>query len=314
MQEVRVGVVGVGYLGSLHAQKYAQMDGVKLTCVVDIDEEKRNFAAYSLGTEPFEDYREIVDKVDAVSIAVPTSLHYQVAKFFLENGKDVLVEKPLAVDISQGKELVELAKKRGAILQVGHLERFNGAFKKSLPLIEEPLFFESERIGPFRERGVDVDVILDLMIHDIDLIVSIVGKNIKEVKAVGVPVLTGEIDISQAWIEFDGGVVANVTASRVSRESVRKLRVFQKSGYISIDFLGKKATFIKKETLEYEVFSGHEVDPLFEELKSFVECVRERKRPLVSGEDGLRALEVAEMIKKEVYRRLEGYEIRRSHI
>ncbi len=309
MQEVRIGVVGVGYLGSLHAQKYAQMEGVRLTCVVDIDEKKRNLAAYSLGAEPFEDYREIVDKVDAVSVAVPTSLHYQVTRFFLENGKDVLVEKPLAANISQGRELVELSRKKGVILQVGHLERFNGAFKKSLPLIEEPLFLESERIGPFRERGIDVDVILDLMIHDIDLIISVANRGVKEIKAVGVPVLTRDVDISQAWIEFEGGVVANVTASRVSRESVRKLRIFQKSGYISIDFLGKRATFIKKETLEYEVLSGHEVDPLFEELKSFVECVRERKRPLVSGEDGLRALEVAEMIKKEIYRRLMEYEV-----
>ncbi len=309
MQKVRVGVVGVGYLGSLHAEKFSAMENVDLVGVVDIDPTKRDLVAYKCKTKAYENYKDIVNEVDAVSIAVPTTIHYEVGRFFIEHGKDVFMEKPLASTVEEGKKLVELSKEKGVILQVGHLERFNGAFTKALPHIKNPLFLESERIGPFRERGLDVDVILDLMIHDIDLISYIVKSEVREIKAVGVPVLTDRIDIAQAWIEFKNGAVANVTASRVSRENVRKLRVFQTDGYLSIDFLGKKATYIKRGTLDYEIFSGYETDPLMEELKSFVDCVIKKGKPPVSGEDGLRVLIIAELIKNEIGRRLERHEI-----
>ncbi len=304
MQKVRVGVVGVGYLGSLHADKFSQMEGVELSCIVDTCPETRLMVSTKHKVQGYEDFHDVVDMVDAVSIATPTVTHYEIARFFLEAGKDVFVEKPISATLGEAEELVSLAKEKNLILQVGHLERFNGAYTKVLPYIKRPLFVESERIGPFKERGLDVDVVLDLMIHDIDLAAHLVGSEVKDVRAVGAPVLTGSIDMAQAWIEFENGAVSSVKASRVSRESVRKLRVFQEDGYISIDFLGKKATFIKKESWDYEVFSGVDVDPLMEELKSFIECVAERKTPLVSGEDGLRALRIAEMIKKDIEGRL----------
>ncbi len=315
MQKVRVGVVGVGYLGSLHAEKFFQMDDVELSCIVDILPERRELISQRYRVKGFENYKDIVDLVDAVSISTPTSLHYEIAKFFLENGKDVFVEKPISRTVDEAKELVDMAERKGLILQVGHLERFNGAFVKIVPMVKDPLFVESERLSPFRDRGTDVDVVLDLMIHDIDLISWMVGSAVGSIRAVGVPVLTDQLDMAQAWIEFENGVVANVKASRVSREGVRKLRIFQPSGYISVDFLGKRATFIERRTLSYEVFSGADVDPLFDELKSFVKCVAERRTPVVSGRDGMRALEIAEMIKSEVMRKMEDVNVLRgTHI
>jgi predicted dehydrogenase len=301
--KIAVAVVGVGYLGKFHAEKYADSEKATLVAVADIDRSKAESVASQLGVAAFSDYRELLGRVRCVSVAVPTRSHYQVASDFLKEGVDVLVEKPIASDIQDGRELVDLASAKGRILQVGHLERFNPAIRRLESVIQQPRFVECHRLAPFVERGTDVDVVLDLMIHDIDVIASLVRSAVERVEAVGVAVLTDKPDIANARITFSNGCIANVTASRVSVKRERKIRFFQPDAYLSIDYDQRRAqifhkpppgggwTDIRAETIEIK-----EADALADEIDSFLDCVRTRALPLVSGVEGLRALEIASMI------------------
>jgi predicted dehydrogenase len=301
--KIAVAVVGVGYLGKFHAEKYADSEKATLVAVADIDRSKAESVASQLGVAAFSDYRELLGRVRCVSVAVPTRLHYQVASDFLKGGVDVLVEKPIASDIQDGRELVDLASAKGRILQVGHLERFNPAIRRLESVIQQPRFVECHRLAPFVERGTDVDVVLDLMIHDIDVITSLVRSAVDRVEAVGVAVLTDKPDIANARITFSNGCIANMTASRVSVKRERKIRFFQPDAYLSIDYDQRRAqifhkpppgggwTDIRAETIEIK-----EADALADEIDSFLDCVRTRALPLVGGAEGLRALEIASMI------------------
>jgi len=302
-----VGIVGVGYVGQYHSEKYAASNNAELVGVVDIDRSRADQVGKKLGVASFTDYRELLGQVRCVSIAVPTRLHYEVSREFLAAGIDVLVEKPMAATIEEGKQLVELARERSLVLQVGHLERFNPAIRKLEGIIKDPKFVECHRLAPFVERGTDVDVVMDLMIHDIDVIASLVRSPVQRVDAVGVPVLTDKPDIANARITFSNGCIANVTSSRVSLKRERKIRFFQPDAYISIDYDQKRAQIyqrpgkgagwkdIRAETIEFK-----EGDALADEIESFLDAVRSRGLPLVSGEEGLRALEIASMISERL--------------
>ena len=304
---IAAAVVGVGYLGKFHAEKYAASEKVKLVAVVDADENRANEIGASVGTEALTDYRSLFGRVQCVSIAVPTRFHYRVARDFIEAGIDVLVEKPLTADIAEARELVESAKAKGVILQVGHLERFNPAIRRLEGIIREPKFVECHRLAPFVERGTDVDVVLDLMIHDIDIIASLVRSPVERVEAVGVAVLTDKPDIANARIKFANGCIANVTSSRVSLKRERKIRFFQPDAYISIDYDQRRAQIYHKPApgagwldIRAENIEIKDGDALADEIDSFVECVRARTVPVVGGADGLKALEIASMISSQL--------------
>ncbi len=302
-EPLRTAVIGVGYLGRFHAQKYAQIAGSKLVAVVDANAEACAKVASELGTQAVSDYRELFGKVDAVSLAVPTPLHHAIGCDLLEQGIDVLIEKPIATTVEQARELVELARVNQRILQVGHLERFNPAVLAAAERLHTPRFVESHRLAPFKQRGTDVSVVLDLMIHDIDLIQELVGTPIESIDAVGATVFSGEIDIVNARLRFQGGCVANTTASRISLKQERKIRIFQDDAYLSVDMQQKILTVIRKKEGEAPVESPAQVsieeesfdqgDALLAEIQAFLKAVRERSTPVVSGEDGLRALETA---------------------
>jgi len=314
VDKIKVGVIGVGYFGQFHAEKYARMEDVELVGVVDIDPSRARAVAKEARTQPFFHHSEILDRVQAVSIAVPTPLHHGIAKDFLLRGVDVLIEKPISKDLDEAEALIDLAESRGLILQVGHLEQFNGPLLALQGIIQNPMFIESNRLGPFLTRGTDIDIVLDLMIHDIEIILSWVDARVKWFHAVGIPVLTPHIDIANVRIEFENGCTANLTASRVSREKVRKIRLFQPNGYLSIDFLTQKVVFSsKKESPSKEALPEilvqkipvKRVDPLEIEIQSFLQCVRNRKPPRVSGKDGKRALELALQIIQQIKEVLE---------
>src|SRR6185436_4539265 len=236
MSEVRAAVIGVGYLGSFHAEKYASLPGVRLVGVVDADGERAEAIGKRLGAPAFPNYRALLGQVDCASIAVPTAAHFAIARELLEREVDVLVEKPIAATAAEGRHLVELAAARGRILQVGHLERFNPAIRSLAGILTRPRFIECHRLAPFVERGTDVDVILDLMIHDLDVILSIVDAPIERIEAVGVPVISETVDIANARLRFADGAIANVTASRVALKRERKIRFFQSDAYVSVDY------------------------------------------------------------------------------
>jgi predicted dehydrogenase len=302
MQPVRTAVIGVGYLGRFHAQKYADLPESTLVAVVDLRAEARDAVAAEVGCRAVADYRDILDAVDAVSIATTTPAHYPVAQHCLEHGLHVLVEKPIAETPEQARTLIETARRRGCILQVGHLERFNSAVLALEGVLGAPRFVESHRLAPFRERGTDVNVVLDLMIHDIDLIQSLVGSSIVSIDAVGTSVFSAEIDIANARIRYANGCVANTTASRVSMKTERKLRLFQDDAYVSIDLQQKELTIVRKAPvaasaapgqLSVEERSFEQGDALRCEIEAFLRSIRAGRPPAVSGEDGLRALETA---------------------
>ncbi len=303
MVKLRAAVIGVGYLGRFHAQKFAALEDVELVGVVDTSAERAAEVAAEVGCPSYTDYRELLGKVELVSIVVPTKYHFQVARDCFEAGCHVLLEKPVTRSVEEADQLIELARQKGCVFQVGHLERFNPAILALKGVIKNPQFIESHRLAPFKARGTDVNVVLDLMIHDIDIILSIVGHPIKTVNSVGVPVLSGEVDIANARLQFENGCVANVTASRVSREGMRKVRIFQPDAYISIDYQERKISIYRKSDggmmipglpnilLEEKSFS--QSDALMAEIRSFVDVVKGGTQPVVSGEDGRRALEVA---------------------
>ncbi len=314
MNKIRAAVVGAGYLGRFHAQKYAQLPDCELVAVVDGREEVRNAVAAEVRSRPVSDYRELLGKVDAVSVVTPTPAHFEIADAFLAAGAHVLVEKPITETPTQARGLIARAAAQSRILQVGHLERFNAAILAAEPHISRPRFMECQRLAPYKERGTDVNVVLDLMIHDIDLVQSLAGSDIVSIDAIGSPVFSGEIDIANARIRFANGCVANTTASRVSLKTERKLRIFEDAAYISIDLQQKILTLIRKRDtppaagqlpVSIEEANLEQGDALKSEIESFLACIRNERRPIVSGEDGLRALETAIRITEQVYANLE---------
>jgi predicted dehydrogenase len=311
MTQLRAGVIGVGYLGRFHAQKYASLEDVSLVGVADVDRQKAEEVAAEVGTTAWTDYRDLLGRVDLVSIAVPTPFHYQVAKDCLEVGRHILLEKPITQTVAEAEELIRLASERGLVFQVGHLERFNPAVLALRGVLKNPLFVESHRLAPFKSRGTDVNVVLDLMIHDIDIILTMVPSTIKLVNSVGVPVLSEEVDIANARLQFENGCVANVTASRVSRETMRKIRIFQADAYISIDYQARKIAIYRKNGggmpipglphVSMEERSFEQSDALLAEISAFVEAVRSGSAPVVTGEEGKRALELALQINRKLW-------------
>lgn len=306
---LRAGVVGTGHLGSLHARKYQQITEVALTAVADADPDRAREAAGDADTRICANHRELAEHVDIASIAVPTGLHYEIARDLIKAGVHVLVEKPLTTTVDEARELVELARDRGVVLQVGHLERFNPAVEALVEQVEVPLFIESQRVAPFNIRGTDVNVVLDLMIHDIDLILQLVDAPLTEVRANGVPVLTEGTDIANARLAFANGCVANLTASRVSLKRERCMRIFQRDTYLSVDMADQKLQIRRRGDGELypgvpEIESKDLVlprgDALQAEIHAFADAVRRGQRPVVSGEDGLRALEAATEIMRQL--------------
>lgn len=303
MTKLRAGVVGVGHLGQHHARLYAALPDSTLIGVTDQDRGRARLIADQHGAQVFEELSDLLKAVDVVSIAVPTSAHYGVARACLEAGKHVLVEKPIAVKPAEARELVDLAKAKGRRLQVGHSERFNPIMQAMRPHIRRPAFIEGHRIGPYSERGTDVDVVLDLMIHDLDLVLSLNPGPVEEVRAAGVPVLSSTIDIANARIQFQSGCVANLTASRVSLAKMRRLRVFQRDSYVSIDFQSRKGIVGRrsgepgqKPGFAIEECKGSDDEPLKLQLESFLRSIRTGSTPVVSGEDGAAALAVAHQV------------------
>ena len=302
---IRTAVVGVGYLGKFHAQKYAAIENSQLIGVADNNIENAQRIAAELGVEAFGDYKDLFGKIDAVSIVTPTTLHHKIAKEFLCQGIHVLVEKPITVTPEEARDLISTAKEHNCILQVGHLERFNAAMLDLDKVLLNPRFIEAHRLAPFKPRATDVDVILDLMIHDIDIILSTVRSELINIDVSGTKVLSNSTDIANARLTFANGCVANVTASRISLKSERKMRVFQPDAYLSVDFQNRIFSYHKKG--DGEMFPGvpdinsteniyEDGDALKTEIAAFINCVQQGTEPLVSGEDGLRALETATRI------------------
>jgi len=300
VKPLRVAVFGVGYLGRFHAQKYSAMEDVDLVGVVDSDGDRAREVARELGTRSYTSMDPIMDLIDAASVAVPTTFHASVAAPLLGRGIAVLVEKPLASTIEDARRIIEAAESSGAALQVGHLERFNPALVSLKDSISEPMFIEAHRISPFRARGTDVDVILDIMIHDLDIILELVGSPVESIEAVGVNVLTDTVDIANARLRFKSGCIANITSSRISADVMRKIRIFQKNAYISLDFAKASADVYTLDALRriaHRRLVMSESDALSSEIRAFVDAVRTGEPVPVDGKAGLRALEAAFAVK-----------------
>lgn len=305
MSKIKTAVIGVGYLGKFHAQKYAQLESSELVAVCDASLEIAQAIADEHDVPAFTNYNDLIGKVDAVSIVVPTQKHYEVAKVFLENKIHVLLEKPITSTVAEAEELVKIAEQNKCVFQIGHLERFNPAVLALENELKQPLFIESNRIAPFNPRGADVNVVLDLMIHDIDIILDFARSPVKHIDANGVAVISKEIDIANARITFENGCVANVTASRVSMKSERIMRIFQHDAYISIDFQNKKLAVHKKgdgemypgiANIESNDRSFEQGDALYSEIEAFLYSIKNNEPPVVSGQAGLLALQTATKI------------------
>jgi len=305
IKPLRTAVIGVGYLGRFHAQKYRQLPDSELIGVADANFATAQAVAAEVQAPAFADYRELLDAVDAVSIAVPTPLHFQVAKDFLERGVHVLVEKPITTTVEEADTLIAIAARKRCVLQVGHLERFNPAIVAAAGILKTPRFVESHRLAPFKQRGTDVSVVLDLMIHDIDLIQELVGAPIVAIDAAGSAIFSGDLDIANARIRFANGCVANTTASRVSLKQERKIRIFQDDAYLSLDLQQKILTVIRKKgdapvespaQVSIDEQSFDQGDALLDEITAFLKSIREGTLPVVTGEHGKRALETATRI------------------
>jgi len=305
-KELRAAVVGAGRLGSLHAQKYAAHDGVHLAAVVDVDADRAALVAQSSGAIALQDFRELASKVDLVSVATPSQTHFAVASWLLEAGLDVLVEKPMTATLNEARELAATADRNGRILQIGHLERFNPAIVHLRSHLRAPRFIECHRLAPFTERGTDVDVVLDLMTHDLDVIMSLTEARVVGAEAVGVAVLTDTIDVANARLRFSDGMIANLNTSRVAPRRERKIRFFQPDAYISVDYEDRRIQIYRKSPPPpgsvWPIISAEQIeldkgDPLADEIAAFVASVRTRTAPVVAAADGLRAMEVIEWIK-----------------
>jgi predicted dehydrogenase len=300
----RIGVVGTGYLGRLHARVLTEMPEAQVVGFVESSDTVADDVASSLGLQRFDSIAELAKAMECAVVATPTTTHFDVACELIEAGCDVLVEKPITAEVEQGRRLVEIAKKKNRILQVGHVERYNPAINAVAPLLHDIRYLEVERLGVFVGRSLDVDVLLDLMIHDLNLVLSLLHSKVTEVRAVGVPVLTEKVDITNVRLELENGAVANLTASRVSQERVRKVRFFSSEAYISVDTKEQevKGYRLGNKTIEPIVVNVEKKEPLRAELESFLQCVRDRSRPLVSGEDGVAAVALA----KDVAAAIEG--------
>ncbi|HEY8520299.1 MAG TPA: Gfo/Idh/MocA family oxidoreductase [Gammaproteobacteria bacterium] len=305
---LRVAVVGVGYLGRYHVEKYRAIEGVSLVGVADIDPAAARRAAADFGVPCFTDHRELAGRVDAVTIAASTAAHFELARFFLERDVHVLVEKPMTRTSAEGRELTELAERRGLKLQVGHVERFNPALVAARERLGDVRFIESHRLAPFKARGADVNVVLDLMIHDLDVVLALTGSTPVEVSAVGVAVLTEHVDIASARIGLANGAVANLTASRASTAAQRKFRVFQRNQYLALDLGEGTLRRVENEggKLEEETFRPEKRDALLDEVRAFVTAVRDDQPCPVTGRDGVAALELAEAVIADIDRRSGG--------
>jgi predicted dehydrogenase len=303
MAKLRAGVIGVGHLGQHHARLYASLPDSTLVGVVDHDHGRASLIGGQYGARAYDDLPDLLKHVDVVSVAVPTSAHYSVTKACLEAGKHVLVEKPIAVLPIEAQRLVELAKMNGCTLQVGHSERFNPIMRMMRPHIRRPMLFEGQRMGLYSERGTDVDVVLDLMIHDLDLVLSCHPGPVEEVRAAGLSVRSSTSDVANAYIQFESGCVASLIASRVSLKAMRHMHLFQPDGYVSIDFQSRKGAIGRrsvetgrKPMVAVEEFQAGDDEPLRLQLESFLQAIRAQSCPVVSGEDGMAALEVAHRV------------------
>lgn len=309
MKKLRAAVVGVGYLGNFHAQKYASLSNVELAGVADNDPKRSAEIAAALGTTPFTDYRDLADKVDVVSIVVPTVMHHEVASFFLNHGIHVLLEKPVTTTVDEARDLISIAAGKGLIFQVGHLERFNPALDAVRNIVRRPGFIDATRVAPYKPRGTDVSIVLDLMVHDLDLISTLIGSDIKSISASGACVYSSTPDIANARIEFENGATANVTASRISLKSDRSMRIFQEDAYISVDFQNRKASICRKgdgesspgvPSVSIEEMDVPQKDQILAEIEAFIDSVLTGKPPIVSGQDGMKALETALLIEQKI--------------
>jgi predicted dehydrogenase len=304
MNKLKVGVVGVGHLGYHHARNYLALPAVELNAVADIDEERAGRAAAEFAVYAAGDYRELAQRVDAVSVAVPTSAHFEVTRFFLEHGKHVLLEKPIATTLEEADELIRLSERSGLVLQVGHSERFNAAVQSLRDRLNRPMFIESHRLAPFTPRGCDVNVVLDLMIHDLDVILSLLKSPVEQVlDAVGVPLISDSEDIANARLVFRNGCIANVTASRISAEPMRKIRIFQPYTYFSLDYaaqaikcfrLNREASLQNiTQAILYDEIAVEKEEPLRKEIQAFIASIVNGATPAVTGNEAREALEVA---------------------
>lgn len=303
MEKLKVAVIGVGYLGSIHAKLYKEIKNCQLIGICDTNQARLKEISGALSVPGYSDYHELFNQVDGVSIAVPTTLHHKVAKEFLEHKIPALVEKPFTTNLEEADSLIKIAQENRVMLQVGHVERFNSAFSATHKIIRDPKFIECHRLSSFPNRSLDVGVVLDLMIHDIDIILGLVNSPLDKVEAVGVPVLTKFEDIANARIKFKNGCVANLTASRVSDETMRKIRIFQKDTYISLDYKDAKACVYKKHllTISKENLPIEKEQPLQKELESFIDCVLQNKEPLVPGIVAREALALALEIQNQIW-------------
>jgi predicted dehydrogenase len=317
-KRLRVGVIGVGHLGEYHVQKYKAMPDVNLVGVVDTDWRRAQEIALRYGTRPFQRHEDILPLVEAVSLAVPTEKHFQVAKSILSNGLHLLVEKPITYELAPADTLIRIAEEKGLVLQVGLVERFNPAVVRMEALLTRPVFIESHRMNVFTPRGTDVDVVLDLMIHDLDIILHIVPSDVKEVHAVGMSVLTDKTDIANARIIFENGAVGNLTASRVSDKALRKIRIFQPDAYLSVNCLKRELSLTQldgkvREGNNFPQVTSNKIqfpgtDPLADQIASFVRSILQGSKPVVSGDDGRRALKYALIIIDQIERRCGNFE------
>ncbi len=302
MDKLNIGVVGVGFLGSLHARVYHQMEELTLVGVCDCYKKRAKKTAKKYHTDYYLNYKDLLGKVQAVSIAVPTHLHHEIAKDYLNAGVHVLIEKPITKTLKEADELIDIAKKNGVILQVGHIERFNSAIQAVEDMLKEPRFIECHRMGPFKKRVSDVGVVLDLMIHDIDIVLGLVKSEVKLIEAVGVKILSDHEDIANVRFTFENGTISDLIASRVTKKIRRTISIFQKDSFISLNYADQSAIVHSKKDSKIikSKLKIKKEEPLQKELESFVDCVIHKKRPLVSGEEGRRALSVALEIGKKI--------------
>ncbi len=305
---VKVGVIGTGYLGQHHARIYSEIEDAELIALVDIDEEKARSLAAKYNCKAYSDYKDIINELDAVSIVTPTILHHKIAMDCIKAGKDLLIEKPITTSVAEADELINEAAKKDCILQVGHVERYNPAVVAVSGLIKNPWFLESERVSPFTGRSTDIDITLDLMIHDIDIMLGFVSSPVKEIRARGASVLTDKIDVAKVWLEFENGCASLATASRLSPEKQRRLKIFQEDSFIHIDYQNHEVRVYSKkgDSISSDIIRPEKKEPLKEELIDFIGCVKERRKPMVSGIEGRNALKVAlditDKIKKDLGR------------
>lgn len=301
MERVRVGIIGVGYLGMQHARILSYLEEADLKGVADIDFKRAMQIGNRHGVNYYKNFEQMLDEIDAAIVATPTSEHYAITMKLLKAGKSVLVEKPIAETVEQAEEMVAEAEKRGIILQVGHLERFNPAVEAIESLITEPKFIEVQRLGSFSARSLDIDVVLDLMIHDLDIILSLIKDKVKTIRSSGIHVLSDKIDIANARLEFESGCVANLTASRVHQGKVRKLRIFEPTSYYSIDYIDQEVKIfpLNGSQADVKTLKIRKEEPLKKELQNFFRCIKDGRRRKVSGQEGLRALQLAYRVLEE---------------